>query len=578
MTRRADAARTLATRLVVPAWCALLTVAVLAPVLAPGFVLSFDMVFTPRHFLVSDALGIGTAPPRAVPVDALVAILTVAIPGALLQKLVLVAILFFAGLGASRLLPAAPLAVRLVAATAYVWNPYVAERLVLGHWALLVAYAGLPWLVRCALAAREGGPLALARLVVVTAVCSVTPSGGLLAALVVLTVVCLPATSWRGRGSVALMLVVVNAPWWLPGVLQSSAFPVDGGEGVAAFAARADTRWGDIGSLLGLGGIWNADVVPDSRNTLFAAAALVVVLAIGAVGAAALARSDRELFAVLTAMGVLGLGLAAVGTVPEGRDLLETLTRSVPGAGLLRDGQKFVALLAPLLAVCFAGGAATLADLLARRAGSLLGSRAVLAGALLLPLVALPDLAWGANSRLAAVSYPADWTRVRQVLLDQPSHGDVLALPWSAFRRFDWNAGRTSLDPAARFLPVTVVGSTDLVVGARVVRGDDPRAARVGRLLHSGEPLRLTMPAQGIGWVLVERRTPGPPIPAGVLTGASEVVAGPSVQLFRLPGEVDAPPVAHRSLVTVVDLLVLLIVLGCGGASFGRRTARPLLS
>src|SRR5688572_4496032 len=305
MTPRAEAVRPLWARLVVPAWCALLTVAVLAPVLAPGFVLSFDMVFTPRHFLVPDALGIGTAPPRAVPVDALVAILTVAIPGALLQKLVLLATLFFAGLGASRLLPGAPLAVRLVTATAYVWNPYVAERLVLGHWALLVAYAGLPWLVRCALAARGGGLRPLARLVVVTAVCSVTPSGGLLAALVVGVVMCLPATSWRGRGAAALMLVVVNAPWWLPGLLQRSPLPVDE-LGVAAFAARADTRWGDIGSLLGLGGIWNAHVVPDSRNTLFAAAALVVVLAIVAVGAVALASSDRQLFAVLTAMGVLG--------------------------------------------------------------------------------------------------------------------------------------------------------------------------------------------------------------------------------------------------------------------------------
>jgi hypothetical protein len=577
MTPPAGAYRSRASRLVVPVWCALLTLAVLAPALAPGFVLSFDMVFSPRHFLVPDALGVGTAAPRAVPVDALVALLTPAIPGALLQKLALVAILFLAGLGASRLLPAAPLVVRLVTATAYVWNPYVAERLVIGHWALLVAYAGLPWLVRCALAARGGGLHALARLVVVSAICSVTPSGGLLAGLVVVVVMCLPSTSWRARGTAALMLVVVNAPWWLPGILARSSLPVDDG-GVGAFAARADTRWGDIGSLLGLGGIWNKQVVPDSRGTLFAAVALVLVLAVGAVGMAALSRTARPLLVVLTAMGVLGLGLAALGTFPAGRDLLETLTRNVPAAGLLRDGQKFVALLAPLEAVSFATGAKVLADLLVRRAGSLLGSRAVLAGALLLPLVALPDLAWGVSNRLEAVSYPSDWTRVRQVLLDQRGHGDVLALPWSAFRQFEWNDGRTSLDPAARFFPVTVVGSTDLVVGDRVVHGDDPRAARVGRLLRSGEPLGATMPAQGIGWVLVERRTPGPPVPPDLLRGAQPVVRGASVQLFRLPGDVAEVPVAHRRLVSSLDVLVLLIVLGCASVAFGRRTARPLLS
>lgn len=577
MTPHAGAFRRRAAGLVVPVWCGLLTLAVLAPVLAPGFVLSFDMVFSPRHFLVPDALGVGTAPPRAVPVDALVALLTVAIPGALLQKLVLLATLFVAGLGAARLLPRAPLAVRMVAATAYVWNPFVAERLVIGHWALLVAYAGLPWLVRGAMAARGGGLLPLARLVAVWAVCSVTPSGGLLAGIVVVVVMCLPSTSWRSRAAAALTLVVVNAPWWSAGILQGSPLSVDAG-GVGAFAARADTRWGDIWSLLGLGGIWNAQVVPDSRGTLFAAVALVVVLAVGAVGLAALAKVDRRLVVVLSAIAVLGLALAGLGTFSPGRGLLETLTRNVPGAGLLRDGQKFVALLAPLEAVSFSAGAKVLADLLARRVSSLLGSRTVLVGAVLLPLVALPDLAWGASNRLEAVSYPPDWTRVRQVLLDQPAHGDVVVLPWSAFRQFGWNDGRTSLDPAARFLPVTVVGSADLVVGEQVVPGDDPRAAKVGRLLQTGDSLAASMPAEGIGWVLVERRTPGPLVPPELLSGATAVVTGSSVELFRLPGEVAEPPVAHRRLVITIDLLVLVFVLGCGTVAFRRRRAVPLLS
>jgi hypothetical protein len=577
MTSRADAERPKTSRVVVPAWCAALTIGVLAPTLAPGFVLSYDMVFSPRHFLVPDALGIGTATPRAVPVDALLALLTLAIPGALLQKVALLAILFFAGLGAARLLPEAPLVVRLVAATVYVWNPYVAERLVIGHWALLIAYAGLPWLLRCALAAKGGELLAVARLVVVSAVCSLTPTGGLLATAVVVIVMCLPTAAWRGRVASAAVLVVVNAPWWLPGILQQQSSPVDVG-GVDAFAARADTRWGDIGSLLGLGGIWNKDVVPDSRGTLFAAVALLVVVGVVGVGMGALARADRRLLAVLTGMGLLGLVLAAVGTVPAGREVLEALMRSVPGAGLLRDGHKFVALLAPLQAVCFGMGAGVLADVLIRRAGSPLGSRAVLVGALLLPLVTLPDLAWGVNNRLEAVSYPADWARVRQVLLDERGDGDVLVLPWSAFRRFDWNDGRTSLDPASRFLPVTAVGSTDLIVDGRVVRGEDARVARVERLLHSGEPLSSTMPAEGIGWVLVEQGTPGPQVPPSLLIGASEVVTGSSLQLFHLPGEVAEAPVTNRRTVTVVDVLVLLSVLGCGAVVFRRRVTHPLLS
>jgi len=34
----------------------------------------------------------------------------------------------------------------------YGWNPYVAERLIIGQWALLIGYAGLPWVLRAGLA------------------------------------------------------------------------------------------------------------------------------------------------------------------------------------------------------------------------------------------------------------------------------------------------------------------------------------------------------------------------------------------------------------------------------------------
>ncbi len=35
-------------------------------------------------------------------------------------------------------------------------------------------------------------------------------------------------------------------------------------------AARAEPGLGTVGSLAGLGGMWNAQAVPDSRTTLFA--------------------------------------------------------------------------------------------------------------------------------------------------------------------------------------------------------------------------------------------------------------------------------------------------------------------
>ena len=64
-------------------------------------------------------------------------------------KALLVAGLWLAGWGAARLvaavLPDAGLPGQLVAITLAIWNPYVAERLLQGHWSLLVGYGCLPW-------------------------------------------------------------------------------------------------------------------------------------------------------------------------------------------------------------------------------------------------------------------------------------------------------------------------------------------------------------------------------------------------------------------------------------------------
>ena len=154
--RRGPSTRREWTPLLLPAWCVALALGILGPAMAPGYVLSYDMVFGPRLDLTRDTLGLGSALPRAVPVDALTAILSSVVRGDILQKVVLVATLALAAYGASRLLQGQPGAVRAVAATVYVWNPYIAERLVLGHWALLVAYAALPWLAVAAGGLRTG--------------------------------------------------------------------------------------------------------------------------------------------------------------------------------------------------------------------------------------------------------------------------------------------------------------------------------------------------------------------------------------------------------------------------------------
>ena len=85
------------------AWAFLLAGLLLGPALGPGFVLTYDMVWVPDLALRSDFLGLGSGLPRAVPSDAVVALLDEVVPGMLLQKMVLLGALGLAGTGARRL-------------------------------------------------------------------------------------------------------------------------------------------------------------------------------------------------------------------------------------------------------------------------------------------------------------------------------------------------------------------------------------------------------------------------------------------------------------------------------------------
>src|SRR5262245_64742005 len=86
-------------RAAVVGWPLLCAVAISAPLLRPGFVLGYDMVFVPDLGLRRDVVGLGTALPRAVPSDAVVAVLDNLTGGALLSKIVVLAIPAVAGGG-----------------------------------------------------------------------------------------------------------------------------------------------------------------------------------------------------------------------------------------------------------------------------------------------------------------------------------------------------------------------------------------------------------------------------------------------------------------------------------------------
>jgi len=517
---------------------------VLAPVLGRGVVLSYDMVFVPDPPITGAVLGTDGSVPRAVPTELLADLLARVLPVAVVQQGLLLAVFVLAGAGAARLVPGLPGAA--AAALGYAWTPYVAERLLIGHWPFLLGYALLPWVVGAALAARRGGRLP-PLLVWLAAAAAAGATSALIATATALCVVGLrPVARF---GGVVGFAVVVNLPWIVPALVRPGGVPADPA-GVVAFAARSDTPLGLAGSLLTLGGIWNQATVPAGRDSALAVVALIGVLAALVLGLRPVLADSRG----LVAAGAGGLVLAAAGAVPGLDAVMRAVVVHVPVGGLLRDGQK---LLAPAaLVVALAAGHAV--DRLARAPRT--APLAVLLA--VLPVLALPGLAWGVGGRLTAARYPADWEGLRAAVGQAPP-GQVAALPWGTYRRLDWAGDRVVLDPLPRLLDRRTLADDALPLSGVTVGGEDPRAARVTAGLAAGDRLPDVLRAAGVRYAAVHRTQPGSAGTERALAGLPVLFSSRDLLLVELPGPV-APTPAQRPWVAVVGLGAAVAGLGAG--------------
>lgn len=456
-------------------WAMFLALGLLGPALGSGYVLTYDMVWVPNLAMRSDFLGVGSALPRAVPSDAVVAVLDDLVPGMVLQKIVLIGSLVGAGTGAAAMVRG-PLIARLAATTFVIWNPFVIERLVLGHWPILVAYAALPWLVIRAKTARTMGPGLSMMLLVPLG--SLSAGAGLMTALVVLSF----GLGGRIRHDMKLLALVVasNAPWLISGLLHMADATSDP---VAAplFALRGEGYLPAPLTALGLGGIWNAEVVPATRDGVLAVVMTVVLVAVAAAGLRGWWRSDlvRDRVAVL-ALWFIGWALAVFTWASP--SATGWLAAHVPGGGLLRDGSRLLALCVPLLLLLLAHGVVAIRSLVREEAAATM----VAFGLVVFPLALMPDAAWGSSGEMRAVQYPAGFDVARAAIAESQSSGgsgDVVVLPFSAYRAPHWNHQHKVLDPLPRFLDANYVTNDELLVDGEVISGEDPRVPLVTRAL-----------------------------------------------------------------------------------------------
>ncbi|MHA7651215.1 hypothetical protein ACX9NE_20180 [Mycobacterium sp. ML4] len=553
-------------RMARPAYALTLALLIVAPLVAPGYLLLRDAVSTPRSYVSDTALGL-TAAPRATPQDFAVALASHVLDGGIVVKILLVLGLWLAGWGAARLvaavLPEAGAGGEFVAITLAIWNPYVAERLLQGHWSLLVGYGCLPWVATSTLGLRTGGGGSFFGLAFWIALAGLTPTGLILAATVSLVCVAAPGAGrprWPAAAA-ALGFSAVGALPWLTAALLGSSLTVDGGPGVHTFAARAEPGLGTLFTLASLGGIWNGDAVPASRTTLFAVVSAVVLLGVVAAGLPVVTR--RPAAVPLLALSAAAVAVPAALATGPGLHVLTAMVDALPGLGMVRDGQKWVALAVPGYALAGAGAVVVLRRRLPSAGAAVLCCLAL--------VLVLPDLAWGVRGEVAPVRYPAGWAAAAATINREP--GVVAVLPAGAMRRFPWSGPAPVLDPLPRWVRADVLTPGDLVISGVTVPGEGTRARAVQQLLLSG-PQLSALASAGVAWVVVESGTAGDTgASARTLASLTPAYRDRDIAAFRVGGHTAGATASTRRTVLLAHVAWLgLLVVGAGGCAYRRAT------
>ena len=419
------------------------------------------------------------------------------------QKLLLLAIVFLAGYGMHRL-ARARVAGRFYAGLLYAVNPFVYERLVAGQWFLLLGYALIPWAYGAFLSAVRENPRAPWRFAALAAVIGFADAHMAALLIVLCAVTALAEGRRQSRRQVGLELLALGLAlcasllWLLPTPGLNDLFSHVGHAQLEFYGTLGDPRWGPVLTVLGLGGFWN-DLTPPAMALAVWPLFVLLLLALALRGLAV--TSDRRVGIAVAVSGVLG-AVAALGTASAvTRPVTFWLMDHFAFLRSFRETDKSVALLA--FAYAYLGAPAVDELVGAPRRRPVAGVLGALA--LAVPLVYGGRELGGAWGSLHAVQFPSSWKQAAALLRSQAADSRTLFLPFQGYLKLGFARSRVVYNPAPSYF------STPILTGRWVDQDpshqdvSDPEQNEVRALLAdpSRPDLARCLAALGVGHVLL---------------------------------------------------------------------------
>jgi hypothetical protein len=470
---------------------AVVALIVMGPMLKPGFVLTLDMVFTPK-------LAGPTHGGSAYLLQWFLHVVNFVVPGEVVEKVVIFGILLVSGVGMHRLVRTEAQLPRYFAGIFYMINPFTYERWMAGQYLVLAGYVVLPFLVRSLIGfCRRPGPQAALKLslwytLVVLLSVHVFVMAGLLG--VVMLVVYLLGQSPTGKyyrnlleaaGLVIGGFIVLNI-YWLFSVAQGSSslnqtIESIGSRDLSAFATAGNAHLHLLFNVVSLYGFWlerfKRYAMPNHILAIWIIG-FVCFAGLVVMGARELKRQRALPASALAVTAVIGLVMALGPEAAVTGGLVRGIINHVPLMKGFREPEKFSALLVLLYAYFAAYGL----DALQRRIPAHAEGRRELVrdAALLLPALYVSTMPFGFANQLKPVSYPASWYTYEKQLKAHPVSGKLLFLPWHEYMSYDF-APRIIANPAPHFFTAQVIAGTNAQFGG----ANDPDPTPAGLFIEN---------------------------------------------------------------------------------------------
>jgi len=462
------------------------SVLVLGPLLLPGYVFLLDWIAGPEPHLTYQSL----AAMMNVPVDAVRYALVSIVPGWLVQKMILCALIF--GLFSIPLrfpVPGVDRLTTFAGSVLFAVNPFVYERLLAGHWRVLAGYICL-WIVLHfmvrLLDAQDFHKRDVYRLFLVLFVTGVFSVHSLVMAFILcvlfglfflIKMLCAARTGSMRQivsiGRVFLVsgffFVLASCYWLVPYFVQGDAYLAGfDGDHAQAFVTAGGERVGPLLNVLIMHGFWGEArpwgeqfIIP--RTQMFFAGGFLIMLGAVMTGVWYSMMRVRHLRFGSWFMLVCGLcGLIfSVGVSPTlFQGLNWWLFDTVPLWDGFRDSQKWSGVLIMMYVFFVQRGITGLPFLALRRTAVVVIMIAV--------FVMTPQMLWGLGGQVQVSDYPDGFYGARAYLAQQEACVAVF-LPWHQYYPQSYAGGLLTVNPASRFFPCEIYAgaNTDLAdIGA----------------------------------------------------------------------------------------------------------------